>query len=85
MKIYTKKEIKVLENPTGYAIWFMHDTDTDQSLCICNYDMLFTRLPYTIHGTSKENCFDKDNFIIDEMEFHEVYDKVIDSLNNFIP
>lgn len=86
MKIYTKQVIKTNDGiPTGSVVWFLHDISTGHTLLIKNYDFFHPLIPYVIDGTSMNNALEPGNIIIDELEFHEIYDKAIDSLQNFVP
>lgn len=84
MKIYTKKQ--VTSSPSkDYIHYFMHDLDKGISLMVSNYSVFNSELPSEIAGTGKSNVFDTGCVIIDELEFHEAYDKAIESLQNFVP
>lgn len=86
MKIYLKRELKTEKGTlTGSCKWYMHDTQTRETLLIKNFNHFYPLLPYLIDGTTVSDCFQPGNFIIDELEFQEVYDKAIDSLQNFVP
>lgn len=86
MKVYTKYEVKTKDGMlTGYCRWYMYDTETNYGILIQNIDHFCPTLPYTIYGVPKEICLGEGNVTISQLEFEQLYDKAINSLQNYIP
>lgn len=79
MKIYTKNQVT-----NNALMYYMYDNEINKGISIINFSIL-SNLPCEITSCTDVSAYREGNIIIDELEFHEAYDKAIESLQNYVP